>query len=459
MKTVVRVFYFACVLLMMSMVTQSYLMAEDAQDIAEKIVAKRLHEEETINGSISEAKKLYEDKHYEEALDKCKSILRQQPTNKEAQDLVQACNQKLEAYNAAKTVERKKKEMQRIMNSLDDEFIKMYRRKDERDLQLEERVRTHVEEMKSLWETGNYDGAIDVCESIIEFSPDNHEAQRRINEVIADLRRYREEDSDIVKRQRLIAVRHAWLPPQQKTAEDEVAEDDSITQDNIISNDKQQLFAKAKRIIPEINFTNAHLRDVIQYLSKISEVNIILDEQSFPGDGYNSEDPDDRITISLKNIPLLEALKYILITKGMEFRIEDHAIWIAKDVEDIEMISRMYPLPAGTGVQRLLEYEGVTQEENLTGAATIETGGDVTQLLREAVPFPPGSKVFLDPRTSTLLVTNTVANHSLIEEVLKNITEAPLQVQIEAKFVEILENDGQELGLEFFLTDDYSLTG
>ena len=38
---------------------------------------------------------------------------------------------------------------------------------------------------------------------------------------------------------------------------------------------------KARQIVPEINFTDAHLRDVIKYLSKISGVNIILDEDLF----------------------------------------------------------------------------------------------------------------------------------------------------------------------------------
>ena len=188
-------------------------------------------------------------------------------------------------------------------------------------------------------------------------------------------------------------------------------------------------------------------------------MNIILDESHLASatSPIGVEDTiDDRVTISLKNIPLVEALKYILISKNMEYRVEDHAIWIAQDVKDVEMVTRIYQLPSGSGVIHEIKYEGDTKQEEFNNNTTIDTGGDITQLLREAVPFPPGSKVYLDPRTSNLLVTNTVANHSLIEEVLKNISKPPIQIQIEAKFIEITETDENELGLEFFLTQDWN---
>lgn len=429
---------------------------DEAVEIAEKIAAKKAFKEQEIHSQVIIAQKLYEAEQYAEAMDTVEEILNEDPKNKEAQKLYEQCKVKQEAQITADMVARKKRDMERVMKSLDKEFIYLFRTPDERDLQKEAWIDKMLSMAKDFWELGQYEHAVDVCDTIIEKYPPNVDARVRIQELLEDMRRFAEEDSAIVERERIIAVRKAWLPP--KKSREEIEQDDvqEKVQDNIISDDKQKLLAKASRIIPEINFTNAHLRDVIQYLSRVSGVNIILDETVL---GSMDSEMDDRITISLKNIPLVEALKYILITKGMEYRIEDHAIWIARNVEDVEMITRMYQLPVGNGVHRTLVYEGETQQEQISGGTTIETGGDITQLLREAVPFPPGAKLFLDPRTSTLIVTNTVSNHSLIEEVLKSIAKAPIQVQIEAKFVQIRQTDANELGFEFFLTENWQLDG
>jgi len=429
---------------------------ENAKSIAEKIAMKKANEYQKINGQISDARLLYEQAKYNEAIDICKSILKLNPENSEAEKLFEACKKKKEAEMIAKKIERKKKNMRKVIESLDDEFIELYRRPDEYDKEKVERIESMAQTVRALWEEGKYSESIHLCEKITEIEPGNVMAKLKINELLADMRKYSEYDSELVERKRILEVTQAWIPPQANEASENGEKE--TTETPIISAEKQALLAKSNRVIPEINFTNAHLRDVIQYLSRISGVNIILDESVLSSEDTtvaSDTAEDDRVSISLKNIPLLEALKYILITKGMKYRIEDHAIWIARNVDDVEMVTRTYLLPSGTGVQRMLKYDGETKQDEIAGGSSIETGGDITQLLKEAVPFPPNSKIFLDPRTSTLIITNTIANHSLIEDVLKNLSKPPIQVQIEAKFVKIREDDANELGLEFFLTKDW----
>ncbi len=427
----------------------AYLYAETAKDVADKIANKKINRYNKMETKLNQARELSEQKKYQEAVNICQEVLNESPDNSEAKELLESSRNKQKAYMISKMIVRKKKNMRKVLDTLDDEFIELFKRPDERNEELEEKLKGMVLEAKRLWSQGKYEQALAVCEKMKEDSPSDIRARVKINEIVEDIRKYAERESELVTRKRILAVKKSWLPPKPSISNG-IDEDEVFDDDKIISSDKQRLLAKSGRIIPEINFTNAHLRDVIQYLSKIGGVNIILDE-SVLTETSEGEDADDRITISLKNIPLIEALKYILITKGMEFRIEDHAIWIAKNVDDIEMVTRTYSLPRGTGVERILSYEGETKQDEVSGSSTIETGGDITQLLREAVPFPPSSKVFLDPRTSTLLITNTVANHTLIEGVLKNLSRATIQVQIEAKFVRISETDEDELGLELFL--------
>lgn len=427
----------------------AYLYAETAKDVADKIANKKINRYNKIETKLNQARELSEQKKYQEAVNICQEVLNESPDNSEAKELLESARNKQKAFMISKMIVRKKKNMRKVLDTLDDEFIELFKRPDERNEELEEKLKGMVLEAKRLWSQGKYEQALVVCENMKEDSPSDITARVKINEIVEDIRKYAERESELVTRKRILAVKKSWLPPKPSIGNG-IDDDEVFDDDKIISSDKQRLLAKSGRIIPEINFTNAHLRDVIQYLSKIGGVNIILDE-SVLSETSEGEDADDRITISLKNIPLIEALKYILITKGMEFRIEDHAIWIAQNVDDIEMVTRTYSLPRGTGVERVLSYEGETKQDEVSGSSTIDTGGDITQLLREAVPFPPSSKVFLDPRTSTLLITNTVANHTLIEGVLKNLSRATIQVQIEAKFVRISETDEDELGLELFL--------
>ncbi len=432
--------------------------SENAKIIAEKIASKKAGEYKKIDEQMKEAMLFYKQGKYNDAINICENVLRINPDHSDAQKLIDLCEKKKDAVAIAKKIAQKKRNMNKVLATLDDQFIELYRRPDEYDKEKEEKIVSMMEAVKDLWDHGKYSESTHLCKKMIDVDPGNVMAKLKINELLADMRKYAEYDSEIVERNRSLQVTEAWLPPQEKT-EPEKEEKESV-ETPIISPEKQELLAKSNRIIPEINFTNAHLRDVIQYLSRISGVNIILDESVLESEEATTATPeDDRVTITLKNIPLLEALKYILITKGMKFRIEDHAIWIAKNVDDVEMVTRTYQLPSGTGVQRLVKYEGETKQDEISGGSSIETGGDITQLLKEAVPFPPNSKIFLDPRTSTLIITNTIANHSLIEEVLKNLSRPPIQVQIEAKFVKIKEDDANELGLEFFLTKDFLSDG
>jgi general secretion pathway protein D len=429
---------------------------DEAVSIAEQVAAKRVNEHHETLKKLEKAESLYQEEKYQEAIDILSEILDKNPDHENAKELMNRCVSKQKATMVADVVARKQRSKQNIMKNLDNEFIELWIRPDEVDKQRDNALQQMLKAVKELWELGRYNEALEGCEEMIDTYPPDVTSRVKINEILEDMRLFAKEESEVVKRKRILAVRKAWLPPKYDNGKQEDQEE--YETDPIISVDKQQLLAKANRVIPEINFANAHLRDVIQYLSKISGVNIILDESHLTASASaGTEDSlDNRVTISLKNIPLIEALKYILISRNMEYRVEDHAIWIAQDVKDVEMITRIYQLPSGSGVIHEIKYEGSTKQEEFNNHTTIDTGGDITQLLREAVPFPPGSKVYLDPRTGNLLVTNTVANHSLIEEVLKNISKPPIQIQIEAKFIKITETSANELGLEFFLTENWN---
>ena len=66
--------------------------------------------------------------------------------------------------------------------------------------------------------------------------------------------------------------------------------------------------------------------------------------------------------------------------------------------------------------------------------------------------FPTGSSIVYDWRNSRLIVNNTADNLAKIEELIQTqLNIKDVQVQIQAKFVEVTENDLKELGFQYSL--------
>jgi general secretion pathway protein D len=95
-------------------------------------------------------------------------------------------------------------------------------------------------------------------------------------------------------------------------------------------------------------------------------------------------------------------------------------------------------------------------------AAAVEANPILTMetlkvLVERTVPQVPESKLVVDQRNGALIVTNTPANLALTERLLTQLDVAPLQVLIEARFIELTLTDLEEFGLESILTKNYAL--
>jgi general secretion pathway protein D len=68
------------------------------------------------------------------------------------------------------------------------------------------------------------------------------------------------------------------------------------------------------------------------------------------------------------------------------------------------------------------------------------------------VTFPSGASANYIPTTSRLIVKNTQSNLDLMDTMVDNSLQTrPTQVEIEAKFLEINQNNLKELGFEWLL--------
>lgn len=227
-----------------------------------------------------------------------------------------------------------------------------------------------------------------------------------------------------------------------------------------ISAAKLELEKKAGQLV-SLDFEKAHLRKVLKYLSKVSEINIVLDENVFSADeGMEKFQPaapavpepeiseeeekakpaltdiSPRVTIRLKDIPLIEALDVILRTKGLNYRMEENIIYITTE-ENLaagKLVSKSYRPSGGMGNIVDTLRKTVPFDDNVEGA---EVAG------------PDGSSMVVDKTSGLIFITNTEMNQRLAEDIIRKLSEAPPQVCIETRFMDIEVSDTAQFGVQW----------
>src|SRR6184192_2498266 len=183
---------------------------------------------------------------------------------------------------------------------------------------------------------------------------------------------------------------------------------------------------------------------------------------------------DARITITLNQVPLGEALRYIASQAGLKVKVEPYAVSIIPITEQSnDLITKQYRVPPGfisTGVLpgTSLLQRGAYKTAQATAAVPTGTGKDTQEstggqqlVIREGakeylealgVPFPEGASANFLPESSRLIVRNTQDNLDLVDALVEQANVAvQKQVEIESKFVEITQNNLKELGFDWLL--------
>ena len=178
---------------------------------------------------------------------------------------------------------------------------------------------------------------------------------------------------------------------------------------------------------------------------------------------------DARITITLNQIPLGEALRYIASQAGLKVKIEPYAVSIIPISElSNDLLTKEYRVPPGFicgSVERerlLVESACVDQCEDrcrrpapgkIPRNRPVVVSWSIAKAPRNfwrarAFPFPPGASANFLPQSSRLIVRNTADKLELVDAIVEQANvSGPKQVEIESKFVEITQNNLKELGL------------
>lgn len=340
-------------------------------------------------------------------------------------------------------------------------------------------------------------------ESVLAIERDNREAMHYLKEV-GDLQYNTASlERSATAKKMSAAVRDTWNPQQYKM----LAVKAAATNETRRIGDESIIKKMERIIIPEIEFRQANIHDVVDFLNKASVeadkqetdpakkgINIILNlnpagmgaaaaapakagEDLFnaepaggDGKGGGGGGQSYEITFTARYISLLSAMKIITQVAGLRYRVDGNIVMIVPaDYDPAQIEVRMYPVEP-TFIERVREAGSAMPA---TGTRTVG-GREVTQMNEEkdiggsvadlkatfenmGVKFPKGSSITYNSAIGKVIVGNTAENLAVFEKLLAELNVVPKQVEIEARFVEVNETDLQELGLEWLLNDNWEL--
>jgi len=340
-----------------------------------------------------------------------------------------------------------------------------------------------LREASDLVRSGRNEAALKKYEEILQIDPYNKAARKGMEEIHHSTIKYADEAYNETRSRMLWQAEKAWERPPRKSKQGRTTESTGRPQD---VRGTDQITAKLNSIIiTKLDLTDSPISEAIEYLKQKSVeqdpvhkgVNIFLklDSQSpaLPPTGASTTNAstsnisstqatsggtEPHVTLALSHVPLYVALDYISKLSSMKLKIDTYAVSIVPLSEPTDiMIQKEYQVPPTFIPPKSLDSGSMlpqagpaTSTANLPRVADRYNAQDY--LLSQGVEFPGGASANYLPSGSKLVVRNTRDNIDQIDALVDAaMGVAPSQVDIQTKFIEINQNNIQELGFDWLL--------
>jgi general secretion pathway protein D len=346
----------------------------------------------------------------------------------------------------------------------------------------EDRVQVEklLQEANGYFDSGRYDLAQKRYEQVLSVDKYNAAAFRGMEQVEVGKQRYYDSAYNETRSRMLWQVDKAWERPKRRFVEARTTDSTALDEER---RGTELMVGRLNRIIiPRVDFRDATVRQAVGFLQQRSRdldtseadperrgINIVVKlpasvtppSAALEMEGETPAAPvfsgDNRITLNLSNVPLYEALRYVATLAGLKVKVEPFAVSLVPLSEPTDVLEqREFKVPPGfiTGVAGgEADAEAVAGRQlNTDGPRLGARQGAKDFLESQGIDFPPGTSANFNAGTSRLVVRNTAENLDLIESLVDAAMGAqPTQVEIEAKFVEISQNNLKELGFDWAL--------
>ena len=335
-----------------------------------------------------------------------------------------------------------------------------------------------LREADGLAQSGRNEQAIRTYEAVLTIDPYNNAARKGMESVHSSNLKYADEAYNETRARMLWQVEKTWERPPRKSKQGRSTESVGRQQD-IRGTD--QIVAKLNSIIiPKIDLSDSPISEAIEYLKQKSReqdpakkgVNIFLklgqspttatpNQSATPESGTAAPAPatEPHVTIALSNVPLYVALDYISKLSNLKLKIDPYAVSIVPLSEPTDvMVTREYQVPPTFIPPKALDASASFPQPGSAGVpdpnkARVAQKMDAKEYLSsQGVEFPPGASANYLSTGSKLVVRNTRDNIDLIDSLVDAaVGVSPSQVDIQTKFLEINQNNLQELGFDWLL--------
>jgi len=354
-----------------------------------------------------------------------------------------------------------------------------------------EEVARLLSEAEGYYSRGSYDLAKKRYEQVLNIDHYNIAARKGMEQVELAKQNYYNTAYNETRSRMLWQVSKGWELPVRKF---QGGKDTFGSSNRSAGLGNEAITAKLNRIIvPKFELNDSTIREAVDFLRQISQqldttetdpakkgVNIFLKlsggndlaavgggseisalpgSEATPSESTPSVNEDTRVTLSLNNVPLYEALRYVAQLAGLKIKIDNFAVSIVP-ITDIstELVTKEYRVPPNFIPN---EAQGSSDQGGSPFLATASPDAgprlkgrrNAQEFLQDnGVQFPQGASAQYIASGSRLIVRNTQDNIDLIDILVdSSIGGAPTQVTIESKFVEINQNNLKELGFDWLL--------
>ena len=243
-------------------------------------------------------------------------------------------------------------------------------------------------------------------------------------------------------------------------------------------------------IIPRVDFADTPLDEAMEYLTQKSieldpdpdptrkGINFVIEKGSVSGGaaGVDEElgggslllgdDPSNKKidVLQLRNVPLATVLEYVTSKTGLRYRVDEYAVTLLPIGSEgsADLVSRSWTVPPtfktdisdGGGDGGGGATDDPFASDDGLGGGGLSARKTVKELLTDSgVDFPDGSSARYISSSSSLFVRNTVSNLDIVDQIVEDLKgKTPKQIRIMTKFVEVSQENTDELGFDWLIS-------
>jgi len=342
-----------------------------------------------------------------------------------------------------------------------------------------------LEEASGYAQSGRNELALRKYDAVLAIDPYNNAARKGMEAIQNSKIKYADEAYNETRGRLLWQIEKAWERPPRKTSSGRSTESAGRQQD--VRGTDQIIERLNSIVIDRIDLSDSPISEAVEYLKQKSValdpnkkgVNIFLKLSQQGAPSPASQNPasqvpgspipsqpvapvagtEPHLTLSLSHVPLYVALDYIAKLSNMKLKIDPYAVAVVPLSEPTDiMVTKEYQVPPTFIPPKAADAAGANPQPGSQGVpdpnkVRITQRMDAKEYLTsQGVGFPDGSSANYLAAGSKLVVRNTRDNMDVIDSLVDAaMGVAPSQVDIQTKFLEINQNNLQELGFDWLL--------